>query len=259
MRPDHHLPFAAITRIVVAIFISLAALLLSSACVLLPRHAIEDEIQNSLQPSPSVLVEPGRDLVFSPLPPTGRGFILYPGAQVVPSAYAVVGRALAELGYHTYILKMPFNLAVLDSNAATAIIRDNPQITEWLIGGHSLGGAMAADYVYKNPQAVDGLVLFAAWPVPDHSLADRDLPMLSVYGQLDGLATVAEIDESRSRLPPHTKYVQIDGGNHAQFGSYGLQKGDLAATINKEEQFRLIKAALQAFINDNYPLEGKNP
>lgn len=259
MRPDHHLPVASAARIAGAIVMSLATLLLTSACVLLPRPASEDEIQDSLQPSSAILVEAGRDLVFSPQPPSRRGFILYPGAQVVPSAYAVVGRALAELGYHTYILKMPFNLAVLDTNAATAIIRDNPQITEWLIGGHSLGGAMAADYVYKNPQAVDGLVLLAAWPVPDHSLAERDLPVLSIYGELDGLATVAEIEESRSLLPPHTSFVQIDGGNHAQFGSYGLQKGDLAATISKEEQFGLIKAALQAFINDNYQLEGKNP
>lgn len=46
--------------------------------------------------------------------------------------------------------KMPFNLAILDSDATEGIAEQYPYIENWYIGGHSLGGAMAATYFKEN-------------------------------------------------------------------------------------------------------------
>ncbi len=54
-------------------------------------------------------------------------------------------------------------------------------------------------------------------------------------GTRDGLTSVDEIDESRSRLPSPTDFVAIDGGNHAQFGGYG----DNPATVSADGRTRL--------------------
>ena len=42
--------------------------------------------------------------------------------------------------------------------------------------------------------------------------------------------------------------VEIEGGNHAQFGNYGPQKGDLPATISAEEQQAQAVDAITDFI-----------
>jgi pimeloyl-ACP methyl ester carboxylesterase len=134
---------------------------------------------------------------------------------------------------------MPLNLAVLGANRADAVIKANPEIGHWAIGGHSLGGSMAAKYVYDHPQAVDGLALWASYPAGNNSLAGRDdLATVSISGTQDGLSTPAKIEASRALLPGSARYVAIEGGNHAQFGWYGPQSGDNPATISREDQQR---------------------
>ena len=44
--------------------------------------------------------------------------------------------------------------------------------------------------------------------------------------------------------------VEIEGGNHAQFGNYGPQKGDLPATISAEEQQARTVAAIEEFLEE---------
>ena len=173
--------------------------------------------------------------------PTGQtptsGFIFYPGGHVDPRAYAPPARALAEQGYLVAITPMPLTLAILSPNRANDVIKNHPEIEHWYIGGHSLGGATAAIYADRNPDAVDGVVFWAAYPPESNSLADQpDLRVTSISGTLDGLATPAKIEASKALLPPTTTYVPIEGGNHAQFGYYGPQDGDNEATISREEQ-----------------------
>lgn len=191
----------------------------------------------ALQSDPTVQVTTSPWLTFVP---TGSqattGFIIYPGGRVHPRAYAPVARAIAEQGYLAVIVPMPFNLAVTNAAAADKVIAAHPEIAHWAIGGHSLGGAMAANYVYTHPDAVQGLVLWAAYPAGNNSLADRALPVVSVYASADGLATGEKIAASRALLPPGTRFVLIEGGNHAGFGWYGPQSGDGQATISRAEQ-----------------------
>jgi pimeloyl-ACP methyl ester carboxylesterase len=183
--------------------------------------------------------------------PTGgnpiTGLLFYPGGRVDARAYAPPARELAAQGYLVAITPMPFNLAILDPERANAVIAAHPEIEHWLIGGHSLGGATAAIYANRQPQAVDGVVFWAAYPPDSDSLAARtDLLVTSISGTLDGLATPAKIAATAPLLPPGAQMVPIEGGNHAQFGWYGDQAGDNPATISREEQQRQVVAATLA-------------
>jgi predicted alpha/beta-hydrolase family hydrolase len=184
--------------------------------------------------------------------PAGRqptlGLILYPGGRVDARAYAPIARAIAAQGYLVVITPMPFNLAVFNPASADAVIAAHPDIQRWAIGGHSLGGAMAANYVYTRPDAVQGLVLWAAYPAANNSLADRSLAVATIYATADGLATLEKIDASRPLLPPGTRFVPIQGGNHAGFGWYGPQGGDGQAGIARVEQQAQIVDATVALL-----------
>ena len=202
------------------------------------------EALTALEPDSQVRVETSPWLVFQPVnqEPT-VGLILYPGARVDPRAYAPAARAIAEQGYLTVIVPMPLNLAVLAPGRATEVMRAFPDIESWAVGGHSLGGAMAASFAHKNADTVGGLVLWAAYPAGSDDLSRTQLQATSIYGTRDGLTTLEEVDSSRPLLPPDTQWTAIEGGNHAQFGWYGSQSGDNEATISREEQQAQIVAA----------------
>ena len=50
-----------------------------------------------------------------------------------------------------------------------------------------------------------------------------------------------------------TTWVEIEGGNHAQFGDYGVQKKDLAATITAAEQWEQVIAATLELMEKTTP------
>lgn len=216
------------------------------------KNAAQQEALDALVSDAAVTVTQGDQFVFTPTGQTpDTGFIIYPGGLVDPVAYAPIARDLAELGYLVIIDKAPLDLAVIDPGAATDIMATHPEIDAWAIGGHSLGGAMSADFVAKNPGVMDGLALWAAYPADNRDLSGfDDLQVVSVSGSNDGLATPADIEDSRSRLPASTTFVVIEGGNHTQFGSYGegLQNGDNPATISREEQRAQTVAATAAML-----------
>lgn len=194
-----------------------------------------------------VIVETEPWLVFRPAGATpNTGFILYPGGRVDPRAYGPPARAIAAEGVLVVVVPMPLNLAVLSSNAATGVIDTYPQIEYWAVGGHSLGGAMAASYADNHLDRLDGLVLWAAYPAGSNDLSQFELAVVSIFGTRDGLATPDKISASRSLLPADTRWVAIEGGNHAQFGWYGAQSGDNPATIDhQEQQGRIVTATLE--------------
>ena len=189
-------------------------------------------------------------LVFTPrkiIPTTG--FIFYPGGLVDPRAYAPPARAIAAEGYQVVIVPMPLNLAVFGSGKATDVITAFPEIKQWVIGGHSLGGTMASQYAGQNPGKVSGLALWASYPAESNNLSNNYLTALSIYGTKDGLVTQENIENSQTLLPSDTKFVAIEGGNHAQFGWYGSQGGDNPATINRLEQQEQAIAATLSLLN----------
>lgn len=180
-----------------------------------------------------------------------RGIVFYPGARVHREAYiATWAPIVAETDTLVVIPRMPLNLAVLDRSRAAGLIEDVPSIDGWWVGGHSLGGAMAASWVGdQEPGTVDGLVLWASFATEGAELEDRDeLTVLSVSGSRDGLATSDDLAERRSLLPPEAIMVEVEGMNHAQFGRYGPQRGDLEPEISDDAaRSALTQAHVSAF------------
>jgi dienelactone hydrolase len=201
-----------------------------------PQPATGEALQALISDS-AVAVTTDPWITFSPAGQAPQaGLIVYPGGHVDPRAYSPLARQIAAQGYRVVIVPMPLALAVLAPDAALEVMAANPSISSWAIGGHSLGGAMSARFAYTHPGAVDGLVLWASYPASTDDLSGFDIVVASVYGTLDGLSTGEKIDASRLLLPVGTRWVPIEGGNHAQFGNYGLQAGDGQATITSAEQ-----------------------
>lgn len=205
----------------------------------------------ALQSDGLVNVTSDRWLTFSPAgsQPT-TGLIIYPGGRVDYRSYAPAAHQIASQGYLVVIVRMPLNLAVLNPGAATDVIIAHPEIANWSIGGHSLGGAMAANFANKHPDQIQGLALWAAYPASSDDLSNSGLSVISIFGTLDGLATIDKIDLSRSLLPADTIWLSITGGNHAQFGWYGDQSGDNPAKISRvTQQDQVISATLALLEN----------
>ncbi len=177
------------------------------------------------------------------------GLILYPGAGVEPAAYAPLAAAVAESGFMVTIQRATLDLAIFDSDMAQASIDGFPRVDSWAVGGHSLGGAIAARFA-AEADAVDGLVLLAAYPEDALDLSDSDLDVLSIYAAADLLATPIEVLGAAERLPADAVFVEIKGGNHAQFGSYGRQPRDGVASIDPAEQRRVVAEAIDGFLSD---------
>lgn len=185
-------------------------------------------------------------IAFEPLRhPVKTGFIFYPGGKVEFRSYAPALQSIAEQGYLVVLPNMPLNLAFLDPNKANQIIQSFPEVVDWVLGGHSLGGAMAATYVATHADRIKGLVLWAAYPANTDSLRQKGIKVLMVFGTQDGLVTREKLDATRELLPLDTLWVPIEGGNHAQFGFYGQQPGDNQALISAlEQQKQAVKATL---------------
>jgi len=206
---------------------------------------------DSLQSDASISVSQANGwLVFRPLNTAvlTTGFIIYPGGRVDYRAYAPAAHAIAAQGNLVVLTRMPFNLAVFGVQTADKVVAAFPEVENWAVGGHSLGGAMGAAYVYQHPGQVQGLVLWASYPAESNNLSGAAIRVVSIYGTEDGLATSEKIAASRALLPADTIWVEIPGGNHAQFGWYGPQKGDNPAAVALPAQQYQITEATAAFL-----------
>lgn len=196
-------------------------------------HA-DDTAIAALESDSEVTVETNENMtVFSPDDPAA-GFIFYPGGKVEYTAYAPLMHSLAENNILCILVEMPFNLAVLDVDAAEGIPEQFSEIETWYIGGHSLGGSMAASCAADNVETYDGLVLLASYSTAD--LSDTEMKVISIYGSEDKVLNLDKFNEYQSNLPDTFEGYIIDGGCHAYFGSYGPQDGDGTPTITVEEQ-----------------------
>ena len=185
-------------------------------------------------------------LVFEPKEKPKSGIILYPGAKVEPEAYSYYAQGIADKGYLVIVPKVNLNFALLDINQAGLIMDEFSDITNWYVGGHSLGGVAAASYAYDHPEDVRGLILLGSYPSDSNDFSETDLPTLSLYAEFDGLTTTDKIAETKSLLSSDATLYEVKGGNHAQFGMYGTQDGDGKATISaKEQQDELVEETLK--------------
>ena len=234
-------------RILTAAAAVLAAAVL--ACVLYIGnyyHAEESALEAAAYSGQGITVSEEDDrIIFTPDSPRA-GLIFYPGGKVQYEAYAPLMEACAEQGLLCVLLHMPGNLAVLDVNAAEGIPEEYPAIESWYMGGHSLGGSMAASYLSRHPDDFEGLILLAAYSTAD--LKDSGLSVLSVYGSEDGVMNRNSYEAYRENLPADFTEFIIPGGCHAYFGCYGAQKGDGTPEITNEEQIQLTAEAVGKFI-----------
>lgn len=192
----------------------------------------------------------GRVLVIDP--PQGQprvAFVLYPGGLVRPQAYEWLGHALAAHGVRTLIPEMPLDLAVLDSDRAATVATDLAPGLPVVVGGHSLGGAMAAQYAAAHPDAVAGLILLASYPADTTSLAEAPFPAISLLATQDGVADAAKVRAGLARLPVGTPLVPVDGAVHSFFGRYGPQAGDGVPTVDRATAEARIVVALGGFFD----------
>ncbi|SDX81737.1 alpha/beta fold hydrolase [Eubacterium barkeri] len=184
-------------------------------------------------------IEVADDLtILHPEHPNGTGLIFYPGAKVEAKAYLPLLEKLKDQGITCVLVKMPYNMAIFNPNAADGVYAAVPEISRWYIGGHSMGGAMASSYAAGHPQDVEGLILLGAYIYGDYPPEKT----LTVYGSFN-----ANLEKNINYTE---NIVVIEGGNHAQFGNYGAQKGDPPATISPEEQQNAAVAAMVDFMKE---------
>lgn len=187
-------------------------------------------------------------IVFAPTNnKNDKGLIFYPGGKVEYLAYIPLMQRIAKGGYTCFLMEMPFNLAVFNQNAAKKPIGEYKDINSWYLSGHSLGGAMASIYASKNIDKVEGLVLLGAYPAAD--LSEYDIEMISIYGSEDKILSKDSFEKNKAYGPINSKYVEIKGGNHAYYGTYGQQKNDGIATITAEKQQELTVERILEFMD----------
>lgn len=176
-------------------------------------------------------------------PSDETALIFFPGAKVDEKAYSPMLRKIAEEDMDVYLVKMPLHLAFFGINKAGEII-DNSAYEQYYMAGHSLGGAMAADYAAEHESDIDGIILFGAYPTKV-----TNLDTLLIYGSEDGVLNRKQVENASSLISGRLRELVIDGGNHAQFGNYGEQRGDGKAGISGQDQQAQAVKAVREFIN----------
>ncbi len=208
-------------------------------------HADEvamSSVENGGTQGVAVRTLPDGELAFVPEQPVAD-FVFYPGGKVEPESYAPLMERCAELQILCVVVKPPFNLAVLNPNAADGIREQFPDVDRWAIGGHSLGGVMAADYLSRHEDAFDALVLLASYSAAD--LTGFEGNVLLATGTNDQVLNRDKFEQSHNLLPANVTELTIEGGNHAQFGNYGPQAKDGTASITASEQQQATAQAIR--------------
>ncbi|WP_373531724.1 alpha/beta hydrolase [Vampirovibrio sp.] len=218
-----------------------------------PSQLPSQRALDALKPDQKVSVSIQKDrIAFLPKTPKKQGMIIYPGAMVDFQSYAAMARQFAERGYTTVIAHMPHNMILVGSQKADSIIQEFPAVKAWAIAGHSLGGAMAQKYITGKPDPkVKGVAFWASFPFVD--LSQKKMEMVFIQGSNDNLFGKHIFYDFQRLMPKDTPVIELKGGNHSQFGDYGLQFPDLAATMSRKEQQKAIVDITTAMLSRMKP------
>ena len=217
----------------------------------------QDAISGAATAKVQVKIEDAGGRVLVARPPSGVTeaktlVIIYPGGLVRPQAYEWLARREAALGRLAVIPEFSFDLAVLDSGRADALIAKYGQGRKVVLMGHSLGGAMAAQYLSDKAKQGDdpvaGLVLMAAYPADGIDLTGAKFAALSLRAENDAIAVTAKVEGGLKQLPKDAKLEVVDGAVHAFFGRYGPQSGDGVPTVTRDAAEAQIGAYIDDFI-----------
>jgi pimeloyl-ACP methyl ester carboxylesterase len=205
-----------------------------------------------LRSSPDVTVADGpTTLEFLPTGPNRKAALIFIcGSGIHPHAYAPLLRPVGDAGHAVFVVRLPYRFAPLDSHRAEvvdrarAIVSAHPEVPHWAIAGHSLGGALAARLARSAPGLVAHFVLIGTTHPKEEDLSKLDAPFTKVYATNDNIAPYDRVMAGKRLLPPHTEWVEINGGNHSQFGHYGHQLFDGTAAISRAEQQAVTREVL---------------
>lgn len=223
-------------RIVLILLIIIVVFIVAMLVYLERYYHADADAMKALDSDAQVTVIETSDGYLFDGPGEDTAIVFYPGGKVEEESYAPLMHELAMQGKDAFLLKLPFRLAVFDMDAADDVIGEY-DYDRWILAGHSLGGVAAASYTAEHPDEVEGLILMASYPtkeIPD------EIPVLSIYGSEDQVLNMESYEESRDLWSAKIKEVVVEGGNHAQYGNYGEQKGDGEALISAEEQKRAV-------------------
>lgn len=242
-------------RLRVALLVVLVGLLGYGVGVLQPfvlRPALvvgQDAVVADSGPVTTRLAEAdGRVLVVEPVDARPRvAFVLYPGALVRPQAYEWIGHALASHGVITLIPEFGADLAFTNANRAEVVAETLAPGLPLVVGGHSLGGAMAAQFAADHVDGVAGLVLLGAYPPDGVDLSDAAFGAVTLLAEHDQVLDAAAQASAVDRLPPAHSEVVVTGAVHSFFGRYGPQAGDGVPTVDRATAERHIVATLLRF------------
>lgn len=225
----------------------IAALFLASGIYFGTYYRADETAHAAMQSDNAVMITeiPQGGYLFDG-PGEGTAMIFYPGAKVETIAYAPLLHQIAAEGCDVFLLEMPFHMAFFAVNKADQIRQDYEE-TSWYMAGHSLGAAMAAQYSASHLEEYDGLILLAGYPTAD--LHAENFRLLSIYGSEDGHQKM--LQQNPQYDPDDTTIVVLEGGNHAQFGNYGIQSGDGVASISSQEQQKQTSEAIREFLKND--------
>ena len=204
---------------------------------------------SALESTHRVTVTQDKWITFTPVENVEKGLIFYPGGLVEPTAYAPILHRIAEEGVLVIIVPMPLNLAIFNPGAASSVMDNYPQISEWILAGHSLGGATAAIFAENNPTKIDAIAFWDSFPPNSADLSNNAISAISIFGTTNNFPNTKNFDDKKVLLPEDTIFIAIEGANHAQFGDYGPQKGDVVASLSLTEQHNRVAEIMLDFIN----------
>lgn len=219
---------------------------------------MRDVPDTTLESSPSVTVsDDGIALAFLPAQaPRQTGLIFICGSAVTADVYGVLLRPVAEAGYPVFIVNLPYLRAPLEKHRPVVFERvrklmaARPEVSRWVVSGHSLGAALAARFAGAGEDPLSGLLLIGSTHPQAEDLSQLEVPVTKIYATHDGMAAKRRVLANKAKLPPHTHWVEIAGGNHAQFGRYIEPIADGEASISHEQQEALTRSAIIRLLDE---------
>ena len=184
------------------------------------------------------------------------GIIFYPGAYCDVRGYTPVWKEVAAQGYLVVTPKMPFDFSIFSPNAADEVRAAHPEIEQWIIAGHSMGGAMAGVYADNNIDNLAGIIVFDSYPPSSNSLADANLPILLFErARADGSRSQKFIDNA-SLYPQSAELTLIPGAQHMYYGSFdgGSYQEEWGPGIERDTMQKIVIAGMKAWLTENFPI-----
>ena len=173
---------------------------------------------------------------------TNAALVFYPGGNIDFNSYKPLMATLATKGIMCVLYKMPLDLAFFIIIAARGIQEKFPEIKNWYMGGHSLGGLCSSFYLYFKKSEFKGLILLGSYITVDFS--NTNLKVVSILGTEDKVINMKRYNKSKKNYPKDFTEIIIEGGCHSYFGMYGLMINDGTPSISNIEQIQFTSNEL---------------